>query len=1213
MTPDPDPTSENLASARDLGAKQRAKIYPPNVKGWAVIVGISRYSHAPWNLEFAHRDAEKLSEIVSAPEGGRFENVQLLINENATYRNVTKALRSFLKQPDREDIVLLYFACHGTPDPDRPDNVYLLTHDTDPQDISGTALPMREIDLAIRETLRAERVVILADTCHSGGIAIGAGGRRGIDQSAIVNKYLKDLSQAKGGVALLTSAAANETSREGKQWGEGHGVFTHFLLEGMHGQADGYGGQPRDGKVGVRELFEYVRDMVKKETGDGQHPVIGPDAFDPGLPMAISGEVDAKEHCSLASGLEHLAALLDEPMRYRAAAVHYAEAVQFAGKTESMFAEAELGLGRSLIRAGELDQAARVLRQLIEREKENAPAHAYLELGVTQAMQHLINDAAATLTEFVQRAPQDEAAPWATRYISWLTAKRRGMRYAVLIGINEYRSNTVPSLKGCVNDVHLMREVLAKRYGVTEDNIVTLLDATATRQCILSTFAEIGAKITPADQVLVFYSGHSVPQSGPDAFGLAVREGLYLVVHDTRDQDGYLDNGISADELHRAIRALPAQHKVLVLDTHLSNKFNSLAESDGDYAVLLACDSAQITEETQVEIEGQRQTAGLFTAALVAQLSTGDPQSVSCGELLAGAVAYISEQKRKQTPLLIGDKALPFFGVEDVFLNGFDFAHHRSYAGVSPRTIASRYSRFSMQFDFPFPELYYSLGLAFSEKGLYEQASTALKTALAQKVGRYPEALLTLAAAQMGTGSYGDLLQTLNKLRDYASESQTMRVVTACDWVERLASGRRYALLVGISKYSAPGIPTAKRAVHDALAMRKMLVDKLGFAQENVSVLLDGEATREAILTRLKALADKAMTEPALFFFAGNGSYHLPTKQGVDGFGLIPTLLSGDSRRNGVIDLGLDELSEICSRSANLVTVLDSWGSARTGSNRMEAMAGIIPATRGVVRPKIGGLTVYAKHSFPLMSSWTEIKAAQGKLTNSLIRGMDSVKAKRPTYQSWLEAAKEHMGSIEPFEIEGSLLREPIFESVTLRAETLRQIRLMNQAPLDDLIQSLQRLINQREQQRDTYPRGRLNLGIAYAVTGDLKQAADALDRAVALYSDPSIMSQEHIRDPLADEWFQESRHHLGRVLYESKRDLGRAVNELEKVVEKSPDNGKALYYYGQAIRAMVERETLGKAQEVLECYLEKGAPLGHEDEVREFLGSRAKAPEVLR
>lgn len=39
----------------------------------------------------------------------------------------------------------------------------------------------------------------------------------------------------------------------------------------------------------------------------------------------------------------------------------------------------------------------------------------------------------------------------------------------------------------------------------------------------------------------------------------------------------------------------------------------------------------------------------------------------------------------------------------------------------------------------------------------------------------------------------------------------------------------------------------------------------------------------------------------------------------------------------------------------------------------------------------------------------------------------------------------------------------------------------------------------------------------------------------------------------------------------------------------------------------MVERETLTKAEAALQTYLGKGAPLGHEDEVCEFLGSRKK------
>lgn len=971
MIPDPDPSRETSVATRDLGGTCRTKVYPPNVKGWAVIVGISRYAHEAWNLEYADRDAQQLADLVSAPAGGRFEKVQLLINEKATYQALNKALKSFLKQPDREDIVLLYFACHGTPDPDRPENIYLLTHDSDPHDISGTALPMREIDLALRETLRAERVIILADTCHSGGMALGIG-RRAIDQSAVVNKYLKDLSLARGGVALLTSAATNETSREGKQWGEGHGVFTHFLLEGMRGQADGYGGQPRDGKVGARELFEYVRDMVKKATGDGQHPTIGSDAFDPALPMAICGEVDAQEHYRLAAGLEQLAAHLNEPMRYRAAAEHYAEAIQFAGKTERLFAKAELGLGRSLIRAGELDEGTRCLTRLIEREKGNAPAHAYLWLGVAQAKCRLREDAAETLKRFVQREPRDEMAPWATKYVAWLASKQPSKRFALLIGINQYSSTIVPPLKGCANDVCLMREILTKMFGVEGVNITTLLDAEATRQRILDAFAEMVGKTTPADQVMVFYSGHSVPESWPDAFGLPARKDVYLVVHDTADHGGYLDNGVSPEELHGGLTAIAAQHKMLVLDTHPSSRFIELAENHGDYTVLLASDSAQITVEGEVEINGARQTTGLFTAAMVTQLTSAPPESVSFGVLVAQAIAYMRDLEQKQTPLLIGDPTHPFFAEKDLFLHGFELAQRRSYPELSPRTVAWHYSRFSQQFDFAFPELFYSLGLALHEKGLYQQASAALTTALAQKQGRYPEALLALAQAHIGTGAYDDLLQTVTKLSDYVAEGQTLRAVTARQCAERLGTGQRYALVVGVSEYFAPAVPQATGAVDDAVMMQKLLVEQLGFAPADVTLLLDGEATREVILTELNRLAKKAVHEPGLFFFAGNGSYRKYHKSsGVEVVGITPSLLSADSRSNGVLDLSFVELTEICRDSANLVVLLDAWRVGPSRSSRMVQMEVITSVTRGLLgdimtrafslRATIGGLTICPK------------------------------------------------------------------------------------------------------------------------------------------------------------------------------------------------------------------------------------------------------------
>ena len=149
----------------------------------------------------------------------------------------------------------------------------------------------------------------------------------------------------------------------------------------------------------------------------------------------------------------------------------------------------------------------------------------------------------------------------------------------------------------------------------------------------------------------------------------------------------------------------------------------------------------------------------------------------------------------------------------------------------------------------------------------------------------------------------------------------------------------------------------------------------------------------------------------------------------------------------------------------------------------------------------------------------------------------------------------------------------------------------------------LRRLIDERQQQGDQDPAGRLDLGIACAETGDFTAAVDALERAVSLYRAASTLERE--RDPHVDDHLREAHYQLGRVLYESRTDFTKAVSELDRAVALDPDNARAHYYLGQAIRQMVERETLAKATTALRRYLTMGAPLGDEDEVREFLGAR--------
>ena len=88
----------------------------------------------------------------------------------------------------------------------------------------------------------------------------------------------------------------------------------------------------------------------------------------------------------------------------------------------------------------------------------------------------------------------------------------------------------------------------------------------------------------------------------------------------------------------------------------------------------------------------------------------------------------------------------------------------------------------------------------------------------------------------------------------------------------------------------------------------------------------------------------------------------------------------------------------------------------------------------------------------------------------------------------------------------------------------------------------------------------------------------------------------------------KEATYHLGKVLYEEGKDYDRAVSLLADAVRMDPENVPALYYYGQAIRAQVEYNTLRRAEDALRAYIKKGAPLGHEDEVRQFLDARKMA-----
>src|SRR5262245_60778831 len=77
------------------------------------------------------------------------------------------------------------------------------------------------------------------------------------------------------------------------------------------------------------------------------------------------------------------------------------------------------------------------------------------------------------------------------------------------IGINQYPFwPPERQLKGCVNDVMLLRQILRDQFGFAEENMTLLTDTQATREGILNAFDALVAATGTDDMVVIHYAGH---------------------------------------------------------------------------------------------------------------------------------------------------------------------------------------------------------------------------------------------------------------------------------------------------------------------------------------------------------------------------------------------------------------------------------------------------------------------------------------------------------------------------------------------------------------------------------------------------------------------------------------------------------------------------------------------------------------------------------
>jgi hypothetical protein len=254
-------------------------LFRPGVKAGVgtlhvLAVGINRYADAAIPaLRYAVPDAEAIANVFKTQGGGKpyaGVKVKLLTDNEATVSNMKFALRELKDTATENDVAVIFLSGHGLRD--KGGNFYFAAHDVDRKNLPMTALDWRDFTAALRE-VRAKRVLVLADTCHAGGIV----GDEAASVEALAVKINKEAHRL-----VFVSCGGREVAIGREDWG--HGAFTKALLEALSGQAD----TDKNGSITFRELRDYVPDRVTALTDNRQHPLLPfLDQFEPEAVLAM--------------------------------------------------------------------------------------------------------------------------------------------------------------------------------------------------------------------------------------------------------------------------------------------------------------------------------------------------------------------------------------------------------------------------------------------------------------------------------------------------------------------------------------------------------------------------------------------------------------------------------------------------------------------------------------------------------------------------------------------------------------------------------------------------------------------------------------------------------------------------------------------------------------------------------------------------------------
>lgn len=228
---------------------------------YAIIIGVNDYSgvDAFDSLNFSSKDAADVKELVLNTWKVDKKNVYLLNDVSKTcYDPIKKVLHDVLPSLSEDDNLLFYFSGHGD---EVNGKSYLILSDTEENPITHeyiNAIVLDELNELFKQC-KAKIKMRLFDACKCGQ-SFSKG-----KSKLMTPKFRCDMFGSGNGWITITSCNINEASYEST--GMQNGIFTHFLIEGIKGNA-----RRGNEKMQIEDVKIYISDNVPRKTNYKQNP-----------------------------------------------------------------------------------------------------------------------------------------------------------------------------------------------------------------------------------------------------------------------------------------------------------------------------------------------------------------------------------------------------------------------------------------------------------------------------------------------------------------------------------------------------------------------------------------------------------------------------------------------------------------------------------------------------------------------------------------------------------------------------------------------------------------------------------------------------------------------------------------------------------------------------------------------------------------------------